>query len=691
MSVESVRKLRTPARSNFSKALNKALDLLKENENDPDILATQIVLLEQKYKELKELDFKLLSILSDDQTCSQDNFDLEYDAITVYEDRFLETSTKLKRRLNIIEKPKIEEPVLKNSTENINSPRKFKLPELELKQFNGNIKEWLQWWGQFKKIHEDSDIEDDDKLQYLIQSTVKNSAARQLVESFPPSGKNYEEIIKCLKQRFGRDDLLIEVYIRELLALVINNSNPQGQKYSLVRLYDTLEGQLRSLKSLGVAKDNFSAILLYPLIESCLPSDLLKIYERAQSELKTEISGNDRLANLLNFLKKEIESEQKLLIARSPFGLENHNRKPMTHHFQRNKISAADLINSSKQNVSHLANSKVDECVFCNKSHLSQDCRYAMNLPFEKKKEILMEKGICFRCLSYKPNRHIARFCKNKVNCLKCNGQHLLIMCKMNEEFHGNKINEKGSEEKVVTESSLTNTTCMRQVYLQTLVVQIRGDNKTKFIRILIDTGSQRSYISKYAATCMEYDVIGEESILHSLFGGVKKAENHRRYLVHISNVDNSFHCNFEVLDQEVICSNISRINFFPHIKELKSRSIFLTDTTQGYNDQLLYQSSPLEIHLLIGADIAGKLLSGGIEELSSGLVCVGTKLGWTLMGKNNKAEEQDSTNTVLSCHVNDANISDLWRLDTLGIADPSEKKTRVELEQSAKEHFFEL
>ncbi|XP_042909950.2 uncharacterized protein [Parasteatoda tepidariorum] len=187
----------------------------------------------------------------------------------------------------------------------------------------------------------------------------------------------------------------------------------------------------------------------------------------------------------------------------------------------------------------------------------------------------------------------------------------------------------------------------------------------------------------------MEYDVIGEESILHSLFGGVKKTENHRRYLVHISNVDNSYHCNFEVLDQEVICSNISRINLFPHIKELKSRSIFLTDTTQGYNDQLLYQSSPLEIHLLIGADIAGKLLSGSIEELSSGLVCVGTKLGWTLMGKNNKAEEQDSTNTVLSCHVNDVNISDLWRLDTLGIADPSEKKTREELEQSAKEHFF--
>ncbi|GBM58305.1 hypothetical protein AVEN_264917-1 [Araneus ventricosus] len=58
-------------------------------------------------------------------------------------------------------------------------------------------------------------------------------------------------------------------------------------------------------------------------------------------------------------------------------------------------------------------------------------------------------------------------------------------------------------------------------------------------------------------------------------------------------------------------------------------------------------------------------------------------------MGKTNEIEERDSTNTVLSCHVNDAIISDLWRLDTLGICDPSEKKTREEVEQSAKEHFF--
>src|SRR5436190_4858357 len=52
--------------------------------------------------------------------------------------------------------------------------RKFKLPTLEFKKFGGEIKDWLPFWGQFKKIHEDPDIDSDDKYQYLIQATFPN-------------------------------------------------------------------------------------------------------------------------------------------------------------------------------------------------------------------------------------------------------------------------------------------------------------------------------------------------------------------------------------------------------------------------------------------------------------------------------------------------------------------------------------
>ncbi|XP_055928661.1 uncharacterized protein LOC129959795 [Argiope bruennichi] len=66
-----------------------------------------------------------------------------------------------------------------------------------------------------------------------------------------------------------------------------------------------------------------------------------------------------------------------------------------------------------------------------------------------------------------------------------------------------------------------------------------------------------------------------------------------------------------ELQREEKICSDISRVKLSPYVRELKSNRIFLTDVVHADNDQLLSQSSPLEIHLLIRVDVAGKLLTG--------------------------------------------------------------------------------
>jgi len=42
--------------------------------------------------------------------------------------------------------------------------------------------------GQFKKINDDSKLEDKDKFQYLLHAHVMGSKAWELVEIFPLSG-----------------------------------------------------------------------------------------------------------------------------------------------------------------------------------------------------------------------------------------------------------------------------------------------------------------------------------------------------------------------------------------------------------------------------------------------------------------------------------------------------------------------
>jgi hypothetical protein len=48
-----------------------------------------------------------------------------------------------------------------NSILHVNK-RKFQLPTPEFKNFWGDVKDWLAFWGQFKKIVEDPEMDDVD-------------------------------------------------------------------------------------------------------------------------------------------------------------------------------------------------------------------------------------------------------------------------------------------------------------------------------------------------------------------------------------------------------------------------------------------------------------------------------------------------------------------------------------------------
>ncbi|XP_054717538.1 uncharacterized protein LOC129226934 [Uloborus diversus] len=82
--------------------------------------------------------------------------------------------------------------------------------------------------------------------------------------------------------------------------------------------------------------------------------------------------------------------------------------------------------------------------------------------------------------------------------------------------------------------------------------------------------------------------------------------------------------------------------------------------------------------------------MTGGYKLLPSGLAAIETKLGWTLMGKNSSLESRESTALLVTSMIcNDTCISNLWSLETIGILDPSEKKTQDELHAAAKENFL--
>ncbi|GBM65675.1 hypothetical protein AVEN_217663-1 [Araneus ventricosus] len=115
----------------------------------------------------------------------------------------------------------------------------LRYPKLKLTTFDGNIKNWFGFWGQFKKIDTDPNLDDHDKFAYLLQSMGKGSSAEELINSFPPGGESYSKALQQLQSSFGKEDLLIEVYIRDILSLVLLKKSEQ--KFSLRKFYDNLE------------------------------------------------------------------------------------------------------------------------------------------------------------------------------------------------------------------------------------------------------------------------------------------------------------------------------------------------------------------------------------------------------------------------------------------------------------------
>ncbi|GBN11328.1 hypothetical protein AVEN_78568-1 [Araneus ventricosus] len=184
----------------------------------------------------------------------------------------------------------------------------------------------------------------------------------------------------------------------------------------------------------------------------------------------------------------------------------------------------------------------------------------------------------------------------------------------------------------------------------------------------------------------MKLKCVGEQTVTHGLFGGLKRRENHKKFSIELRNTENNFSCNVEVMDQNKICTSLPKLKDPKNIEELKQLGIFASDICLNEN-LCLYENDPKEIHILLGTDTAARLFTGEIKNLSPDLIAMNIKLGWTVIGRSG-ITKNDSSSTLMSLLVNDVNISDLWRLDTLNINDPAESQSRKELEEAAKEHF---
>ncbi|GBM01529.1 hypothetical protein AVEN_202404-1 [Araneus ventricosus] len=700
--LSKLKKSRGVLRTSITKYLNKIEADFKENLDSftVTILEESLIYLKAIEKQLKDSDNEIQKLIENEQ-----DFDSEIEAAIEYNQKIIICSSKVAAQLKIIQNKvdpqviashisslRINENATTNEQNNTlgsstiafdalgnrnNSVKTIKLPKLAIDKYYGDPCSWLEFWNRFQNsIDNNTALSKVDKFSYL--KGLLGGSAANAINGFALSDENYYQALNLLKQRFGREELVINAHMAKLLNLLpVNDSN---NIYGLRKLYDTVEVQIRSLESLKVTSGMFGH-LLYPILIKLIPEDLALAFHRKRvgNLVKTEFDVTD----LLTFLRVEIEcressafihnskgEKQKLTVHQNCFSKSKQNPLNRT----RGQNNASDRLQGPRpreksQTYEYLA-STVDrnvKCIYCGELHDSENC---MQLDLDAKRDVLKKQARCYLCL--KP-KHRINECRRRQWCENCSKKHNKSICSQleNKPNEGNEIVSAISHCKEINTSNKLEVAARSSVLLQTCTAIVRYPESDKFepVRVLLDNGSMRTFINREISKKLKLNVIRKEYLSVYAFGARQaKEQSYNVVRLKLENRDEpSLHIEIEALETEQISATtlpVPETNISKTFNKLKG--LQLADCVENKDKN---------ISILIGVDYYYEIVLGRLKRLNDKLVATETIFGWCLQGYIGLTNDLLSLKIV----VDERNISDqlqqFWKLENLGVGSESQEE----------------
>ena len=530
-----------------------------------------------------------------------------------------------------------------------------RLPKLILSKFRGDVTKWTAFWDSFSSaVHERADISKVDKFNYL-NSLLEGSAANA-IQGLTLTESNYDTAVELLKERFGRPQQIITAHMDELLKIPACVSDRPS---SLRQVYDKVNVHIRGLTAMDVCSEQYGSLLI-PVIMSKLPNEIRLLIAR---EAKEDVW---QLEELMSVVKAEVEAREasegaKLGQSRPSTSTYSGQRAPSGHH-----IPSASTLVSNEFKL---------RCAYCKGPHYSASCDKVQSV--KDRRDILLKGGKCFNCL--KPN-HKVRDCRNSHTCRTCGKRHHQSICDQGQQTMTPVLEAKETS----TLNSLVKD--KRTILLQTAqaIAVNPVTNCEQPVRILLDNGSQRSYITNELQRKLKLVPDHYETLQLNTFGD----KHHRSkgcdvVQFHLCKPYSTDSINVTALCFPVICTTLPSVRDVQQFEHLSG--LPLADDLE----------SPREnIDVLIGSDFYWDIVTGDIKMGSSGPIAISSKLGWLLSGPI----ESSSVVNLVSSHViitegvkgadisTDSNLTELlkqfWETESLGI-------TQHELENRDDEQIF--
>ena len=258
-----------------------------------------------------------------------------------------------------------------------------------IKPFNGDLTAWTAFWESYRSaIHDNTALSEIDKFNYL--KSLLTRGALEAVSGLALTAANYREAVDTLQKRFGNKQQIISRHMDTLLNVeaVTSQNNLRGLRH----LYDLIESNVRSLKSLGVASESYGTLLSSVLMNK-LPSELRLIVSREIGE------SNWELDPLLKAVECEIRARERTAL------------KPPSDskHPVKDSPSALTFLTGNRSGQS---------CYYCQQAHPSTTCEVVTGV--DARLRILCKAGRCYVCLR---KGHVSRDCRTGIKCSTCKGR----------------------------------------------------------------------------------------------------------------------------------------------------------------------------------------------------------------------------------------------------------------------------
>ena len=162
-------------------------------------------------------------------------------------------------------------------------------------------------------------------------------------------------------------------------------------------------------------------------------------------------------------------------------------------------------------------------CKYCDGKHRHDKCSKVKTT--KERRTILAQKNKCLNCLR---SGHTSYQCLSKVRCLNCGLKHHTSICEPGEpnrdssKRHENKKTHKTAKTPPSTMTTLASTTTYTNTLMQTALVTASGPTTRCQARILIDTGSQKTFITHCLKNKLQLKAAQKELLDVTTFGSTK-------------------------------------------------------------------------------------------------------------------------------------------------------------------------